>query len=265
MSEHLVPRDLMERLARVDSKLEKLLAHQTLPQDEGLAETQPSPDENFSEDILVAESEDEKIHTAAGFSERSKNPLPFRVAVSAREADSIFQQVEKINRDVEVMERVEKLERQNRKIVILGSMFMTLVILMIGVSTFLMFRANLLNQGIFLKTWQLVKPSSGEAAAKVTTPQPPEPIAEIHDPKPVEPIAKVSDPQPVETPIVTKPAEATSPGKYVGSITSNKYHYPGCKWAAQIRPHNFLNFSTTEEARKREYIPCQTCKPPQSD
>jgi hypothetical protein len=102
MSEHLVPRDLMERLARVDSKLEKLLAHQTLPQDEGLAETQPSPDENFSEDILVAESEDEKIHTAAGFSERSKNPLPFRVAVSAREADSIFQQVEKINRDVEV-------------------------------------------------------------------------------------------------------------------------------------------------------------------
>jgi hypothetical protein len=69
-------------------------------------------------------------------------------------------------------ERVEKLERQNRKIVILGSMFMTLVILMIGVSTFLMFRANLLNQGIFLKTWQLVKPSSGEAAAKVTTPSP---------------------------------------------------------------------------------------------
>jgi len=256
MSEHLLPRDLMERLARVDSKLEKLLAHQTLPQDEGLAETQPSPDENFSEDILVADSEDEKIHPAAGFSERSKNPLPFRVAVSAREADSIFQEVEKINRDVEVMERVEKLERQNRKIVILGSMFITLVILMIGVSTFLMSQANLLNQGIFLKTWQRVSPpppSSGEAAAKVTTPQPPKPIA------------AVSDPQPVATPLVPKPAEATSPGKYVGSITSNKYHYPGCKWAAQIGPHNLLNFSTTEEARKRGYIPCPTCRPPHSD
>jgi len=45
----------------------------------------------------------------------SKNPLLFRVAVSALEAESIFQKLEKINRDVEVMERVEKLERQNRK------------------------------------------------------------------------------------------------------------------------------------------------------
>ena len=45
----------------------------------------------------------------------AKNPLPFRVAVSALEAESIFQKVEKINRDVEVMERVEKLERQKRK------------------------------------------------------------------------------------------------------------------------------------------------------
>jgi hypothetical protein len=43
----------------------------------------------------------------------SKDPLPFRVAVSAREADSIFQKVAKINRDMEVVRRVEKLERQN--------------------------------------------------------------------------------------------------------------------------------------------------------
>jgi hypothetical protein len=45
----------------------------------------------------------------------SKNPLLFRVAVSALEAESIFQKLETINRDVELMERVEKLERQNRK------------------------------------------------------------------------------------------------------------------------------------------------------
>jgi hypothetical protein len=267
MSEYLVPRNLMERLARVDSKLEQLLAHQTLPQDEGLVETQPSPDEKFSADILVADSEDEKIHTAAGFSGDSKNPLSFRVALSPREADSIFQQVEKTNRDVEVMGRVEKLERQNRKIVILGSMFMTLVILVLGISTFMMFQANLLNQGIFQTTSQRItpsQPSSGEAAAKVTVPQPPKPIAEVPDPKPAEPTAQVSDPQPVATPTVPKPAEAAAPGKYVGSITSNKYHYPGCKWAAQIKPQNLLNFSTTGEARKRGYIPCPTCRPPHS-
>ena len=268
MSEHLASREVMERLARVDSKLEKLLAHQTLPQDEGLAETQPPSDEKFSEDILVGDSEDEKIYTATSFSERSKNPMPFRVAVSGLEADSIFQKVEKINRDVEVMAKVEKIERQNRKIVILGSMFMTLVILVLGVSTFLMFQANLLNKGIFLKPWQQInppQPSSGEATAEVTVPQPPKPIAEVHDPEPAEPIAKVSDPQPAATPTVPKPAETTSPGKYVGSMTSNKYHYPGCKWAAQIRPHNLLNFSTTEEARKRGYIPCPTCRPPLSE
>jgi hypothetical protein len=268
MSEHLLPRNLMERLARVDSKLEQLLAHQTLPQDEDLVETQPSPDEKFSEEILVADSEDDKIKAVGGFSERSKNPLPFRVGVSALEADSIFQKVNQINRDVEVMERVEKLEKQNRKMIILGSMSITLVILMIGVFTFLMFQANLLNQGIFRTTSQRItpsQPSSGEAAVKVTVPQSPKPIAEVPDPKPAEPTAQISDPQPVATPTVPKPAETTSPGKYVGSITSNKYHYPSCKWAAQIKPHNLRNFSTTEEARKRGYIPCPTCRSPHFD
>jgi len=258
----------MEKLACVDSKLEKLLAHQTLSHDEGSAETQPSPDEKFSEDILVADSEDEKIHTAAGLSQGSKNPPPFRVAVSPREADSIFQKVDEINQDVEVMWRVEKLESQNRKIVILGSMFITLVLLIIGVSTFLMLQANLSNQGIFLKTSQRINPpqsSSGEAAAKVTVHQLPKPSAEVPDPKPVEPIAQVSDPRPVAAATVPNPAETTSPGKYVGSITSNKYHYPGCKWTAQIRPDNLLKFSTTEEARKRGYKPCPTCRPPHSD
>jgi Metal binding domain of Ada len=268
MSEYQLPRDLMERLERVDSKLEELLAHQTLPQDEGLAETQPSTDGKFSEDILGPGPEDAKIRTAAGFSAGSQKPLPFRAAVSALEADNIFQKMEKIHRDVEVVARVEKLERQNRKMVVLGSLFMTLMILILGVSTFLMYQANLLNPGICLKTWQRVnplQPSSGEAAAKATDPQPPKPVAAVPDPKAAEPIAKASDPLPVATPMVLKPAKATSPGKYVGFRNSNKYHYPDCKWAAGAKPHNLLHFSTTTEARKRGYIPCPTCQPPRSD
>jgi len=138
------------------------------------------------------------------------------------------------------MERVEKLERQNRKIVILGSMFITLVILMIGVSTFLIFQANLLNQGIFLKTSQQInpsQPSSGEAAAKETAPQPPKPIAEVQNTLSAEPKVKVNDPQPVVAPSDPKTAEATAPVTYVGFLTSNKYHYPGCKWA-DLPPKN---------------------------
>ncbi len=43
---------------------------------------------------------------------KSKNLLPFRVVISALEAESIFQKVEKNNQDVELMERKGKLERQ---------------------------------------------------------------------------------------------------------------------------------------------------------
>ena len=237
----------MERLARVDSKLEQLLAHQTLPQDEGLAETQPlhSPDEKFSEDILVDDSEDKKIHPAAGFSDRSKNPLPSRVAISAKEVDSIFQKVEKINQDAEILERVERLERQNRKIVILGSMFMTVSLLALSAFGYLMVQGNFLNKEVFLHAEQKVdlpKSPSGETIAKVNVPQLPAPIAEAHDPIPAEPIGKVSDPQTVATPTDPKPAEAAAPGKYVGSMTSNKYHYPDCKWAKQILPRKLLHF-----------------------
>ncbi len=53
--------------------------------------------------------------------------------------------------------------------------------------------------------------------------------------------------------------------KYVGSKTSNKYHYPDCKWAKQIRPERMLGFRSVKEAREKGYIPCPTCKPPLTD
>jgi hypothetical protein len=63
--------------------------------------------------------------------------------------------------------------------------------------------------------------------------------------------------------------EAVSPGRevaaeteYVGSTTSNKYHYPTCKWARTIKPSHLIRFTAVEEAQKRHYIPCPTCKPP---
>jgi hypothetical protein len=52
---------------------------------------------------------------------------------------------------------------------------------------------------------------------------------------------------------------------YVGSKTSNKYHYPGCKWAKQIRPERLIRFKSAKEAQERHYIPCPVCKPPRAD
>lgn len=50
--------------------------------------------------------------------------------------------------------------------------------------------------------------------------------------------------------------------KYIGSINSDKYHYPACRWAEKIKPENEVWFSSAEEARKAGYKPCKMCKPP---
>jgi len=49
---------------------------------------------------------------------------------------------------------------------------------------------------------------------------------------------------------------------YVGSINSDKYHYPDCEWAQKIKPENEVWFSSPEEAQKAGYKPCKVCTPP---
>lgn len=63
-------------------------------------------------------------------------------------------------------------------------------------------------------------------------------------------------------------ARSTAPpsgAKYVGSIKSNKYHYPDCYWAEQIEPENLIWFSSAREALDMGYVPCKVCSPPTSD
>ncbi|HJX03750.1 MAG TPA: Ada metal-binding domain-containing protein [Dehalococcoidia bacterium] len=48
---------------------------------------------------------------------------------------------------------------------------------------------------------------------------------------------------------------------YVGSINSNKYHLPECKWAKEIIPSNQIWFSSRAEAEAKGYVPCKVCKP----
>jgi hypothetical protein len=65
------------------------------------------------------------------------------------------------------------------------------------------------------------------------------------------------------------PAEAVAPKpkaeaevEFVGSKTSNKYHYPTCKWVKEIVPWKVIKFKSAQEAQERGYIPCPLCKPP---
>lgn len=48
---------------------------------------------------------------------------------------------------------------------------------------------------------------------------------------------------------------------YVGSMNSDKFHRPSCKWAQNIKDENAIWFSSKEEAVQKGYTACKTCKP----
>jgi micrococcal nuclease len=52
------------------------------------------------------------------------------------------------------------------------------------------------------------------------------------------------------------------PKKFVGSIKSDKYHYPDCQWAKKIKPENEIWFTSSEDAGSQHYVPCGVCHPP---
>lgn len=52
-----------------------------------------------------------------------------------------------------------------------------------------------------------------------------------------------------------------SSGTYVGSIKSDKYHYPDCRYAKNINPENEIWFDSKTEAEAAGYVPCGVCKP----
>jgi len=64
---------------------------------------------------------------------------------------------------------------------------------------------------------------------------------------------------PVITPAPTTPAQST--GVYVGSIKSDKYHYPSCRYAQAILSGNQIWFASEAEALAAGYGPCGVCKP----
>ena len=50
-------------------------------------------------------------------------------------------------------------------------------------------------------------------------------------------------------------------GTYVGSLESDKYHYPDCRHAKRILTENRIWFDTKEEAQAAGYTACGVCKP----
>ncbi len=50
-------------------------------------------------------------------------------------------------------------------------------------------------------------------------------------------------------------------GKFMGSITSKKYHRPDCRYALKIKPENCIYFQSIEDAEGQGYLPCKVCNP----
>jgi len=49
--------------------------------------------------------------------------------------------------------------------------------------------------------------------------------------------------------------------KFVGSITSKKYHFLDCRYALKIKPENRIDFQSREGGKSQGYVPCKSCNP----
>jgi hypothetical protein len=150
-----------------------------------------------------------------------------RFPVTAMENLAIMGGVEKMHRDSEMLERLAKVEWQNRRLTLLTS----LTLIMLVVTSLVM------NVSAPQAQW-LDKVTANIAFWKEKAPEPPQAVPAANEPKKI---------------------------LYVGSDTSNKYHYPDCKWAQKIHPKKLVGFTSVGEAEEEGYIPCPACKPPLAD
>jgi beta-lactamase superfamily II metal-dependent hydrolase len=66
-----------------------------------------------------------------------------------------------------------------------------------------------------------------------------------------------------ETTSVETTAAETVPqtGAYVGSVKSDVFHYPNCRYVKKILPENMIWFTSRDDAIAQGYRPCKVCNP----
>jgi len=260
-------RKAMETMvSRINEQLQEL---EEFLEDETQGEVTKNEPESHVSITRVSDPEREGANTQKV---GESSPVPHdggKFAVTPLESNAILERLEKLNQDSDALERIEKLTRQNRRLSILGSIFCIL--------TF-MFMMQL-YRGNDLRFWPVARGTiSGKPAGKVTsppgavaqTPAAPVPAAQKAAKPPEKPsLASEATPEPASKGASsvsgTQPKPAAPSIKYVGSLTSNKYHHPDCKWAQTIIPSKVRGFTSVAEATEAGYRQCPTCKPPLSD
>lgn len=247
--------DLVSKMERDWQDLRTLLQgqHESRPASEVRDEISESPDSSAAQ-------------------EPTPQTAPSMANISSGEAEAIVQGVWKVHRDSELLERVVKVEKQNRRITIIGSMVLTVLTLAMSGFAYTLIRTNLWDRTHILRLTQELAPTKPmPTSEKPAAPQVSKPAAlpAVVPPAPPAPDAPAAPSNLTVSAVPTSPpatpVEAEVSFKYVGSKTSNRYHYPDCKWAKQIAPGNLLKFNSVAAAKGEGYTRCPACQPPLAD
>ncbi len=57
----------------------------------------------------------------------------------------------------------------------------------------------------------------------------------------------------------------SSADEFVANKNSDVFHCPDCKWTKKIKPKNMITFSSVQEAKTRQFVPCKDCQPASDD
>ena len=284
MPEVLDYRNLVGKLARIDSEWESLKGLLTFRVPDKNDEPAKSPAAHGACPMDMANnvvdfpgpSSTAKIQTGC-------EGIHSTLAATPRELEAITQKNGENDRDKTLMGRLITVERQIHKLTLLVTAFMTLAIALLAILTFLGFKGNFVNWSTSRQPHEIAaasNPSSPEAMVPANDRQSATvaPMVPANDRQLSSATAMISsgDPQSVSATAIPgenvdkasemkpSPTVAEPAPKFVGSMTSNKAHYPDCKWAAKINPKNLITFTSMAAAQEQGYIPCPVCRPHES-
>jgi hypothetical protein len=124
-------------------------------------------------------------------------------------------------------------------------------------------------QGVLAKESRKISLASGQKPVFEQVPWPVELDEKVSEEKNEEVLPKeesivqkeVSDDASGKKDPVAMAGKESENGKFMGSITSKKYHRLDCRYALKIKPENRIYFQSIEDAKGQGYLPCKTCAP----
>jgi hypothetical protein len=266
MPEVLDYRNLMGKLARIDSEWESLKGM--------LAFRSPHEKEEpikpgVTDDALPMDRETNVVGFRSPanpvIAQTGLREISSRAAVTPEELEALTQRdtpynyAEDLTPDdgqydemVALTARLGKVERQLHRLTFLGIAFMALIIGLLAFLTFQTVRGHIISKPAVVQAKPMAAPVAPQYAEPKMTVS--EPQASSMAAMPAGEVRLSSD-----TATSPPPAEATVP--LVGSVTSNKVHYADCKWAKTIKPEKIISFQSVAAARAQGYIPCPVCRP----